>query len=184
MRSAHASLPALPASARILLQIVPASSRLLKGLHGMGLLAVAVALLVTAHFFNLRWYKSAPWPGVACLLVAGLIFGLGRRHILHVAPPPYALAFVHGPGVWVLASADAQWAPFHPGAVWMGERLLAFSLVPTPQPQGSLDTVNKGSLVTTAKVVHWLSGVDAIGDENWRRLRSWVRWQERSRNGP
>ena len=154
----------------LLLVLYPKSSRQLRQLIGSAFLAAAVAVLLVAVFLAARWGGGRPgWQ--AALAFVGVALGWGelvrnwRRYLMRA--PPYSLAFGLDRQVQITRCAGAPPQAFMLGSVVLGEQLLAMTLV------------GAGEHRTRAQTVHWLSGRDALDDDSWRQLRSWVIWTKR-----
>lgn len=152
-----------------LLILHPRSSRQLRQLIGLAFLAAALALLLIAIFLTEHGGGDRPgWP--VTLAFVGVALGWGvlarnwRRYLLRA--PPYSLAFGLDRQVQITRCAGASPQAFMLGSVVLGEQLLAMTLVGAAGP-------------ARAQTVHWLSGRDALDDDSWRQLRSWVIWTKR-----
>ena len=153
-----------------LLILYPRSSRQLRQWIGLAFFAAALALLLIAIFLTEHGGGDRPgWP--RALAFAGVALGWGVlarnwwRYLLRA--PPYSLVFGLDRQVQITRCPGAPPQAFMLGSVVLGEQLLAMTLV------------GAGEQRTRAQSVHWLSGRDALDDDSWRQLRSWVIWTKR-----
>ena len=157
----------------------------------LGLAAIAVVLVVRS--VCMRGSEPLEWFGFSLGAVLLWRLWLTARDLQRM-PVPHEITF-RSDGRIIVTSAP-QSAPIEcvPGALVLAGHVLAFTLCPSVTsgaglaagPLGRARAQDEspgpsGSLPKSFNNIHWMSGVDAVGDENWRRLRVWLVWNQRAR---
>jgi len=157
----------------------------------MGLAALAVVLLMRSAFMG--GSEPAQWIGFslgAFLLWRLWLTALGLRRM----PVPHEITFRCDGRIIVMSAPQSGPIECVPGALVLVGNVLAFTFCPSvtlgtgrapgPLGQGRAQDGSagrSGPLPRSLKNIHWMSGVDALGDENWRRLRVWLVWNQRAK---
>jgi hypothetical protein len=175
------------------LRLAPGRSTLA---HRLLLLLIAIAALAVFFLVRsvfMRGSEPVAWIGFLLGVVLSWRLWLTARGLQRI-PIPHEITF-RGDGR-IIVRPDPQSAPIEciPGALVLAGNVLAFTFCPSIRPgtgraagplgQGSAQGQSLGPShppPRSFKNIHWMSGVDAIGDENWRRLRVWLVWNRRAR---
>ena len=157
----------------------------------IGLAALAVVLLMRS--VSMRGSEPVEWIGFAtgAVLLWGLWLTVRR---LQRMPVPHEITFRCDGRIIVMSTPQSGPIECVPGALVLVGNVLAFTFCPSvtlgtgrapgPLGQGRAQDGSagrSGPLPRSLKNIHWMSGVDALGDENWRRLRVWLVWNQRAR---
>ena len=161
----------------------------------IGLAALAVVLLMRS--VSMRGSEPVEWIGFAtgAVLLWGLWLTVRR---LQRMPVPHEITFRCDGRIIVTPAPQSAPIECVPGALVLAGDFLAFTFCPSVGPDTGAVAVRatgllgrrrdqdespgpSGPLPKSFKTIHWMSGVDAVGDENWRRLRVWLVWNQRAR---
>ena len=157
----------------------------------IGFAALAVALLTRSAFRH----GSEPAKWIGFLLAAFVLWRLWlTARGLQRLPVPHEITFRCDGRIIVTPAPQSAPIECVPGALVLAGNILAFTFCPSvtlsagrapgPLAQGRAQDESpgrSGPLPRSLKNIHWMSGVDALGDENWRRLRVWLVWNQRAR---
>jgi hypothetical protein len=133
-------------------------------------IAIGVAALSSTLLGRSWWERfSEPWSWLALPMVTIVLFVLWQIwRAFRRSAVPREIHFLANGRVLVTPGASSTPIECIPGAMIMAGRLLAFTFCPCKPAEAIAD-------------IQWLSGVDAIGDEKWRRLCVWLVWHRRAR---
>ena len=138
--------------------------------HRLSAIAIGVSALSSILLGRSWWLRfSEPLSWLALPLVAivlGVLWQIWRA--LESMPVPCMIQFLANGRVLVMPATSSTSIECIPGALVKAGSLLAFTFCPMETTESIAD-------------IHWLSGVDAIGDEKWRQLCVWLVWHRRAK---
>ena len=149
------------------LSVFPERSQLAHRLLVIAIGFAALSSILLGRSWWLRFCEPLSWlalPVVAIFL--GVLWRIWRA--LEGRPLPRMIQFLASGRVLVTPAVASTSIECLPGALVRAGGLLAFTFCPCQTTKTIAD-------------IHWLSGVDAIGDEKWRQLCVWLVWHQRAK---